>query len=320
MMSEYLDRNEVVKRIKAALRRKTGRTWSVHGGRGTGWGWITVEAPKGRRVSHKANPDCADPFNAPYDERVIEYVREDGRNSYTSLADCIELAEAFGFDKPTHCQGISISPDGWERYAALVEADHSAEPEEEPKPEPVQEYAPIPEADFSNVEAEEVTEDIFINANFAKLNKNCTLAEYHREVDAGKFNVEKCKITHRVRLTAEQWDVFTVTLLDGYSFIAGKGGCSSSAELREVEWFFEYTEEEQEIFRSQSYILAVEVSAEGRETIYVNPEGHEYARYVGLGAEPVNESVTVNMAALLESLQICKLGLDANGARLSLAA
>jgi hypothetical protein len=119
-MGEYLGRSEVVKRIKAALKRKTGKSWSVHGGRGTGWGWIRVEAPASRRVSCEDNPECKDPFNAPFEERVIEY-RRDGENHFTSRADCTELARAFGLDRPCHWQGLQISPDDWERYVEMAE-------------------------------------------------------------------------------------------------------------------------------------------------------------------------------------------------------
>ena len=39
-----LSRDETIKRIKAGLRARTGREWSVTGGRGTGWGWIRINA------------------------------------------------------------------------------------------------------------------------------------------------------------------------------------------------------------------------------------------------------------------------------------
>ena len=42
------DRNEAIRLIRAALRRRTGRAWSVRGGRGTAWGWITITAPPAR--------------------------------------------------------------------------------------------------------------------------------------------------------------------------------------------------------------------------------------------------------------------------------
>lgn len=45
-----MDRNEAIKEIRAALKRRTGKTWSVTGGRGTAWGWITITAPPSRLV------------------------------------------------------------------------------------------------------------------------------------------------------------------------------------------------------------------------------------------------------------------------------
>jgi hypothetical protein len=43
------DRNVTIGILRAELRRRTGRTWSVTGGKGTSWGWITVTAPPARR-------------------------------------------------------------------------------------------------------------------------------------------------------------------------------------------------------------------------------------------------------------------------------
>lgn len=44
------DRNAVIARIKSALQRRSGKSWSVTGGRGTAWGWITIDAPPTRRT------------------------------------------------------------------------------------------------------------------------------------------------------------------------------------------------------------------------------------------------------------------------------
>ena len=51
------DRNETIAIIRAELRRRTGRSWSVTGGSGTSWGWITVNAPPARRGG-KWGPMC----------------------------------------------------------------------------------------------------------------------------------------------------------------------------------------------------------------------------------------------------------------------
>jgi hypothetical protein len=73
------DRDEAIARIRAALRRRTGKAWSVTGGRGTSWGWITISSPPARRIDY----------------------------GYMTDADRVELGNALGLDK-VHMQGVSI--------------------------------------------------------------------------------------------------------------------------------------------------------------------------------------------------------------------
>lgn len=44
-----MDRDTAIARIRAALKSRSGKPWSVKGGRGTAWGWITITAPPARR-------------------------------------------------------------------------------------------------------------------------------------------------------------------------------------------------------------------------------------------------------------------------------
>lgn len=121
-----IERKNAVRRIKAALKQKTGKTWSVHGDRGTAWGWITVEAPKSRRVAHKENPayKWSFPDEPPYGELpYIECACDEDRGAwYTSNADCLLLQQAFGLSRKAHFQGLSISPDEREFYVLRAEA------------------------------------------------------------------------------------------------------------------------------------------------------------------------------------------------------
>lgn len=43
-----MSRDAVCKRIKAALVKRSGKQWSVTGGRGTAYGWIRISVPKAR--------------------------------------------------------------------------------------------------------------------------------------------------------------------------------------------------------------------------------------------------------------------------------
>lgn len=45
-----MTRNEVISEIKAALKRRSRKSWSVTGGRGTVYGWIRISAPPKRCI------------------------------------------------------------------------------------------------------------------------------------------------------------------------------------------------------------------------------------------------------------------------------
>ena len=47
-----MTRNEVIAKIKAALKRRSGKTWSVTGGRGTAYGWITISVRPSELEGH----------------------------------------------------------------------------------------------------------------------------------------------------------------------------------------------------------------------------------------------------------------------------
>ena len=52
--TKTMDRNEAVKRIRVALRQRSGKAWSVTCGRGTAWGWITIDVPPAREPDYAA--------------------------------------------------------------------------------------------------------------------------------------------------------------------------------------------------------------------------------------------------------------------------
>ena len=71
-----MSRNETIVRIRAALKQRSKRRWSVTGGHGTAWGWIYVTA---RRK----------------DENLTE-------------EEAKELTSLMGLSQPVHFQGLSI--------------------------------------------------------------------------------------------------------------------------------------------------------------------------------------------------------------------
>jgi hypothetical protein len=122
-----MDRDEAIKRIRTALKARSGKTWSVTGGRGTAWGWITVQAPPARRVLHEANPNYDCSYTTPGKLPYLDVKPGDGEQGYyTSISECKELAELFGLGRPVHSQGISISPDDRDWYVTRAERGREA--------------------------------------------------------------------------------------------------------------------------------------------------------------------------------------------------
>lgn len=78
--SYEVDRNVAIKRIRDALKKRSGKAWSVTGGTGTAWGWITISAPPRRRV-----------------------------NDLMTDEDREELGRLLSMDCAAHCQGVSIA-------------------------------------------------------------------------------------------------------------------------------------------------------------------------------------------------------------------
>ena len=105
-MTCNLNRNEVITQIKKSLKRRSGKNWSVTGGRGTSYGWITIDAPPSRRTF----------INTPKQHNVVamlpglenwEEIDTGKSGGHTGPADRAELARLLGL-KTVHCQGESI--------------------------------------------------------------------------------------------------------------------------------------------------------------------------------------------------------------------
>ncbi len=100
------DRDETIKRIRTALKRRSGKPWSVTGGRGTAWGWITIDAPPARRCWRRERYGSMDE-RGDYQWRYVE--GEPG--AYMGPDDRAELAKLLGIER-VYDQGESIPSSG----------------------------------------------------------------------------------------------------------------------------------------------------------------------------------------------------------------
>ena len=114
-----MDRNETINRIRTALKKRSGKAWSVTGGRGTAWGWLTIDAPPARRTVHYVKRQGA-VSDWPDDYCETDTGEPGGHMTKEERA---ELGKLLGFDKPTQFQGESIPAghDYWQEYIDRAE-------------------------------------------------------------------------------------------------------------------------------------------------------------------------------------------------------
>lgn len=87
-----VQRDVAIARIKAALKRRSGRSWSVTGGTGTAWGWIRI----------KSMPKAC------------------GRFGEMSAVDAAELAALLGVSEALVNGGFSIPASSAHRKQAIA--------------------------------------------------------------------------------------------------------------------------------------------------------------------------------------------------------
>jgi hypothetical protein len=101
-----VDRDETIKAIRAALKQRSGKTWSVTGGRGTVWGWINITAPPRRCTGDMIQHAELRHGQMHY---AYEHIDTCTQTGCMTPQDAAELAELLGLEKPVHYQGASIA-------------------------------------------------------------------------------------------------------------------------------------------------------------------------------------------------------------------
>lgn len=152
----HIDRNEAIKQIRENLKRRSGKTWSVTGDRGTAYGWLKVDVPPKQRTWRHTQtktqngvlpvPPVPGAIYLGCDQTPSYYVDDGTITSYENDAWAQEAVRSgrevifrweyedvmyeFGHMSPSarkelgelfgqrsvHHQGLSISPDSREYY------------------------------------------------------------------------------------------------------------------------------------------------------------------------------------------------------------
>jgi len=109
------DRNRTIAAIKAALRRRSGKAWSVTGGRGTAWGWIRIDTLPARATWRHYLPEG----EADWPQNYCEHDSQQP-GGHMSPDERAELGRLLGLDKPTCDSGESIPASGG-HYAEYID-------------------------------------------------------------------------------------------------------------------------------------------------------------------------------------------------------
>jgi hypothetical protein len=109
---QSMSRNDVIATIKNALQKRSGKTWSVTGGKGTAHGWLKIDAPPARRTWH------FEPRLNLNDE-YTEYEDASKPFGHMSPSDQEELKNLLGLERRVHHQGIQI-PSGYDYYREYI--------------------------------------------------------------------------------------------------------------------------------------------------------------------------------------------------------
>ena len=123
-----------------------------------------------------------------------------------------------------------------------------------------------------------------IRARFSR--KPCNLDDVIHNSDPS-VPPESVTVEFHKELSAAEYDAFANTLLEDRDWLAGRGGHSNGQRS------------------------VVEVSAPGRTTLYVDPSGASYGRYVGVAVEaPAHSNDQANAIRWLLDNRRSEIGID----------
>jgi hypothetical protein len=119
MSETHTDRNATIKAIRTALQRRSGKPWSVTGGRGTAWGWIRIKAPPARSTWGWQLRNGQQDYSKSHDENWEAYDTGE-KDRCMSPADRAELTQLLGLDQKVSDSGDNI-PAGYDYYREYID-------------------------------------------------------------------------------------------------------------------------------------------------------------------------------------------------------
>jgi hypothetical protein len=113
-----------------------------------------------------------------------------------------------------------------------------------------------------------------------RLNKNDHIEDYIKQLRAGDYETNWARVERTYKMDAPTWNRFVQNLLEDQDWLAGKGGCCSWT-LPDADYFDLKSDAERAEWKRGVFIVVIAVCAPSGQTIYIDPQGYNYARYVG---------------------------------------
>lgn len=116
-----------------------------------------------------------------------------------------------------------------------------------------------------------------------RLNKRGRIGEYLEQIKTRDYDLEWAEVTETKAFTdCREWNEFMNNLMEDRDWLAGRGG-SASWTVPDGDWG-SMTDAEMKRCRAGAYLFVVAAIAPTGQTVYVDPSGHNYARYVAFRA------------------------------------
>jgi hypothetical protein len=122
-------RAATIARIRAGLKARSGKAWSVTGGTGTAYGWLRITAAKSQRMwTREENGVDASGFPVYTQRRLTAEEVAKGYTGGMSEGCCIALARLLGLEK-VHSDGVSVPASGafYREYVDRAETGRAEE-------------------------------------------------------------------------------------------------------------------------------------------------------------------------------------------------
>ncbi len=137
----------------------------------------------------------------------------------------------------------------------------------------------------NNVNANELEENeqyFIIGSEFAIIDKNNTIDQYKEQVQKGEYNLENVKVTKEIHFNNEDdLENYSNMLLHSFDFLARTGGSYTEDErINSMTDFYNMESEERKTVQWTTKGVAIYFN--DKLQFVVDPEGHDYAREVGL--------------------------------------